>query len=170
MYPHRTIMHVLTIIPNWSGDNNKVSLPTVFFFFCYSTLGTYYWHPPPISYHSNEQCHTPPRKGWGVRVWVSRWQGLCQFFLLLWGLSDGGVAARQNTHPHCQNGLLCPHLLPNCLLLVQPGLLGIISVPLKAVGNQWYEPYSLNFLERWFPKSTWSIYDALYSDLNSLVP
>lgn len=159
--------------PAHVDDHSPAGLVTItkflplpsFSFFRYSTSGTYHWHPPAISYNSNEQCHTPPRKGWGVWVWVSGWQGLCQFLLLLWGLPDGSVAARQDTHPHRQNGLLRPHLLPHRLLPLQPGLLGVIPVPLRAVGNQWYQPYSLDFLERWFPRSTWSIYDALYSGL-----
>lgn len=77
--PHRTIIHMLPISlsPCWSGDNNRVSPSCHLFLFCHFTLGTYNWHPTSISYYSNEQCYTPPRKGWRIWVWVSWWQGLC---------------------------------------------------------------------------------------------
>lgn len=119
--PCRTIIHMSTIslyLPVGLVIITESLPPAIFFFFCHSTLGTYNWHPASISYYSNEQCYTPPRKGWRIWVWVSWWQGLCQFFLLLWGLSNGSMEAWKNTYPHCQNGLLCPHLLPNCLLFV----------------------------------------------------
>lgn len=117
----------------------------------YSISGPYNWHPPTISNHSNEQCHTPSRERWRIRVWVSGWQGLCQFFLLFWRLPNRGLETREDTYPYCQDGLLCADLLPHCFLLVQSGLLGLLPLPVKRYGCYWCESYSLNPLKRRCP-------------------
>ena len=117
----------------------------------YSISGPYHWHPPTVSNHSNEQCHTPSRERWRIWVWVSGWQGLCQFFLLFWRLPNRSLETREDTYPYCQDGLLRTDLLPHCFLLVQFGLLGLLPLPVKRCGCYWCGSYSLNLTKRRCP-------------------
>lgn len=90
-------------------------------------------YPSPLSHsHSNEQRHAHARARRGVWLWMSRWEGLHQFLLLLWRLPLRSLAAWQVAHPRRQDRLVCTYLLPNCFCALQSGLLGLLSLSLGA--------------------------------------
>lgn len=127
-----------------SGKTNSDPSPSLLH------LRPHNWHPPTISNHTNEQCHTPSRemKNTGMSVWM--WQGRASFFCCFEDCRTGAWR-HGRIHPHCQDGLLCADLLPHCFLLVQSGLLGLLPLPVKRYGCYWCESYSLNPLKRRCP-------------------
>lgn len=88
-------------------------------------------HPPALGHrHPDEQRHAYAGARRGVRLRVPGREGLHQLLLLLRGLPLGGLAPRPAAHPRRQDRLIRAHLLSHCLRPLQPGLLGLLPVPL----------------------------------------
>lgn len=100
-------------------------------------------HPPALGHrHPDEQRHAYAGARRRVRLRVPGREGLHQLLLLLRGLPLRGLAPRPTAHPRRQDRLICAHLLSHCLRPLQPGLLGLLPVPL---GHAPLSP-SLSFL------------------------
>lgn len=127
----------------WEGQGYKMGhgLLRLVLTDCVSLLSLFVWsvskadthsgHPPALGHcHPDEQRHAHAGARRGVRLRVPGWEGLHQLLLLLRGLPLRGLAPRPAAHPHRQDRLIRTHLFSHCLWPLQPGLLGLLPVPL----------------------------------------